>query len=226
MTKQLQRITLIFCLVAPGHTFAFPDTSDLRPDALAAEAQTAAYNFEGIVALSNCSGSIVRFDDSRGSDPAMVLSNGHCVALLDPGAAIVKRRDDRSFEVLDRHGETLGTVTAEAILHATKKVPAWAARRRRAATPQARQNPSTSMSTWRLVRSRVQAAGSRSGQQRSEPAGFVELKVRHEECPTAAQKPAGCEVMARCGLTLRLPSGLSDKESLRMMRLLAEVDRC
>ncbi len=36
-------------------------------------------NFAGTVSLSNCSGSVVRMPDSAASDPALVLTNGHCL---------------------------------------------------------------------------------------------------------------------------------------------------
>ena len=35
-------------------------------------------DFAGTVALSNCSGSLVRFAASQPTDPAMALTNGHC----------------------------------------------------------------------------------------------------------------------------------------------------
>ncbi len=38
-----------------------------------------AVNFAGTVSLSNCSGSVVRMPNSAASDPALVLTNGHCL---------------------------------------------------------------------------------------------------------------------------------------------------
>ena len=60
---------------------AMPVNSTLSLDAFrnsSSFSDVAAVNFEGIVALSNCSGSIVRYESSRDDDQAMVLTNGHC----------------------------------------------------------------------------------------------------------------------------------------------------
>jgi V8-like Glu-specific endopeptidase len=80
---------------------------------------TADYDFQGIVGLSNCSGSLVRFDDSQDSDHALVLSNGHCTGMMDPGQVIVNQNNSRSFDVLGAQANKLGAVRAEKILYAT-----------------------------------------------------------------------------------------------------------
>jgi V8-like Glu-specific endopeptidase len=77
------------------------------------------YDFEGIVGLSNCSGSLVRFDDSQDTDKAMVLSNGHCTGMIDPGRVVLNQSNSRTFNVLDARANKLGTVRAEKILYAT-----------------------------------------------------------------------------------------------------------
>lgn len=80
---------------------------------------TADYDFEGIVGLSNCSGSLVRFDDSEEDDAALVLSNGHCVSMLSPGTVITDRSSSKRFTVLDAWGDSRGSVRASRILYAT-----------------------------------------------------------------------------------------------------------
>ncbi len=80
------------------------------------------YDFEGIVALSNCSGSLVRFESSEMGDAALVLTNGHCVSLLAPDEVIVDRsdrRDRRRFTILDTNAEELGRVRAQRLVYAT-----------------------------------------------------------------------------------------------------------
>jgi V8-like Glu-specific endopeptidase len=77
------------------------------------------YDFEGIVALSNCSGSFVRFDDSQDTDKALVLSNGHCTGMIDPGRVILSQSNTRTFTVLGSQANQLGTVRAEKLLYAT-----------------------------------------------------------------------------------------------------------
>jgi V8-like Glu-specific endopeptidase len=82
---------------------------------------TADYNFEGIVALSNCSGSIIRFETSKDSDKAMVLTNGHCYenGMPDPGEVILHRRSSRRFQVLSPTAENLGTINATEVIYST-----------------------------------------------------------------------------------------------------------
>lgn len=48
-----------------------------------------AVDFAGTVALSNCSGSVVRMPDSQAGDPALVMTNGHCLETGTPDAGEV-----------------------------------------------------------------------------------------------------------------------------------------
>ncbi|MEV3925248.1 S1 family peptidase [Actinomadura coerulea] len=88
----------------------------------APRAQRAAVDFTGIVALSNCSGSLVRGPRSRDADAALVLTNGHCLesGMPDAGEVIVDRRSSRTFTLLDRTGgRSLGTLRATRVEYAT-----------------------------------------------------------------------------------------------------------
>lgn len=79
-------------------------------------------NFEGIVALSNCSGALVRYEASIDDDQAMVLTNGHCneKGFIEPNAFIMNAESNRGFAVLEpSSGRSMGTVTAEKIIYAT-----------------------------------------------------------------------------------------------------------
>ncbi|TDB87753.1 serine protease [Actinomadura sp. KC216] len=79
-------------------------------------------DFTGIVALSNCSGSLVRGPRSRDTDAALVMTNGHCLESGMPkaGEVIVDERSSRTFTLLDRTGEKdLGTLRATRIEYAT-----------------------------------------------------------------------------------------------------------
>jgi len=90
---------------------------------LAAPASTLeAINFEGIIKLDNCSGSLVRYEKSLDSDQAMVMTNGHCHSdgLIDPNTFILNKESNRRFSVLKpTDGSSLGTITAEKILYGT-----------------------------------------------------------------------------------------------------------
>ncbi|WP_433263347.1 S1 family peptidase [Actinosynnema sp. CS-041913] len=86
----------------------------------AAPARAAAVDFTGIVALNNCSGSVVRTPTAQSSDRALVLTNGHCVKLMADREVIVDQAVSRSFSLLDRNGSgSLGTLRAERLLYAT-----------------------------------------------------------------------------------------------------------
>lgn len=82
---------------------------------------TPSYDFEGIVALSNCSGSIVRFEDSADSELAMILTNGHCLegGFLKPNQVVKGKKSSRSFSVLDKNAKPLGRVSASEIIYGT-----------------------------------------------------------------------------------------------------------
>jgi V8-like Glu-specific endopeptidase len=80
-----------------------------------------AVDFAGTVALSNCSGSLVRFPRSADSDPALVLTNGHCLetGFPEPGEVIVGRSSSRSFGLLNSAGSRVGTLRAAKVAYST-----------------------------------------------------------------------------------------------------------
>ncbi|MCX4775755.1 trypsin-like peptidase domain-containing protein [Streptomyces sp. NBC_01264] len=84
-------------------------------------AQAVAVNFAGTVALSNCSGSVVRVPSSQPSDPALVLSNGHCLESGMPAAGqVVKdKASSRTFSLLNAAGSKVATLRASKISYAT-----------------------------------------------------------------------------------------------------------
>ncbi|MEO3822882.1 serine protease [Actinomadura sp. B10D3] len=106
---------------------AGPSTASAAPaqaaPAQAAPAQARAdVDFTGIVALSNCSGSLVRVPGAADSDPALVLTNGHCYEGGMPGAGqvITNRASQRTFTLLDPSGSgSLGTLRATTMVYAT-----------------------------------------------------------------------------------------------------------
>jgi V8-like Glu-specific endopeptidase len=79
-------------------------------------------DFTGIVALDNCSGSLVRGPRSRDADRALVLTNGHCLESGMPGAGevVVDQPSTRAFKLLDPSGrKELGTLKATRVEYAT-----------------------------------------------------------------------------------------------------------
>ncbi|HXH30062.1 MAG TPA: serine protease [Bacteriovoracaceae bacterium] len=81
-----------------------------------------AYDFEGIIKLSNCSGSLIAFSGMPVTAKAMVMTNGHCIekpgGFLSPGEVWVNRKMSRAMKVFDRNMK-LHSVQATKILYAT-----------------------------------------------------------------------------------------------------------
>ncbi|WP_328334735.1 serine protease [Kribbella sp. NBC_00382] len=78
-------------------------------------------DYTGIAALSNCSGSLVRYASSVSTDPALILTNGHCYegGMPSPGQVIVNRSSTRSFTLLKPSSSNAGTVRANRVLYST-----------------------------------------------------------------------------------------------------------
>ncbi|WP_030686877.1 serine protease [Streptomyces globisporus] len=102
---------------APRETAAQAPAPASAPPAQA----VTAVDFAGTVALSNCSGSVVRTPSSLPSDPALVLSNGHCLetGFPAPGAVVLNKRSSRSFTLLNSAGTGVGTLRAGKIAYGT-----------------------------------------------------------------------------------------------------------
>ncbi|MFF0558209.1 serine protease [Streptomyces sp. NPDC004266] len=102
---------------APRETVAQAPAPASAPQAQA----VTAVDFAGTVALSNCSGSVVRTPSSLPSDPALVLSNGHCLetGMPGPGQVVKDRRSSRSFTLLNSAGTGVGTLRASKIAYGT-----------------------------------------------------------------------------------------------------------
>lgn len=84
---------------------------------------TANYDFEGIVKLSNCSGSLFKFEGAADTDPGLVLTNGHCLGgsgFLQPGQFVYQKAVTRSFGLLKPNGQSVaGNVSGNRVEYAT-----------------------------------------------------------------------------------------------------------
>ncbi|MBZ9644148.1 serine protease [Streptomyces sp. PSKA30] len=80
-----------------------------------------AVDFAGTVSLSNCSGSVVRMPDSEDNDPALVMTNGHCLesGFPGPGEVVVDQASSRSFGLLNSSGSRIATLRANKIAYST-----------------------------------------------------------------------------------------------------------
>lgn len=80
------------------------------------------YDFEGIIKLSNCSGSLIAFNGQPLTSKAIVMTNGHCVqkpgGFLNPGEVWVNRPVKRAMKIFDKNMQ-LSSVQASKILYAT-----------------------------------------------------------------------------------------------------------
>ncbi|NGO72871.1 S1 family peptidase [Streptomyces boncukensis] len=108
----------IFAAAALTGLAAAPAAAQEAPGTPAAQA---APTFEGTVALSNCSGSVVKMPNSQPQDPALVMSNGHCLQGGMPGAGevIVDRPASRGFTLLNASGGNAGQIQSSKIAYAT-----------------------------------------------------------------------------------------------------------
>ncbi|WP_404961967.1 trypsin-like peptidase domain-containing protein [Streptomyces sp. 147326] len=124
----LLSLLLMGAAVAPAVAAPSAPTAPTAPTAQAAPAAPAAppatavaVNFAGTVALSNCSGSVVRAPASQPNDPALVLSNGHCLETGFPaaGEVVQDRPSSRSFSLLNSSGSKVATLRASKIAYGT-----------------------------------------------------------------------------------------------------------
>ncbi|MER5889768.1 trypsin-like serine protease [Streptomyces sp. NPDC001941] len=78
-------------------------------------------DIEGAVDLGNCAGSVVRTPASRPGDPALLLTNGHCVDgdRPAPGTALTDKPADRAVTIADRQGYPEASARANRLLYAT-----------------------------------------------------------------------------------------------------------
>ncbi|MFF8402493.1 trypsin-like serine peptidase [Streptomyces sp. NPDC015684] len=97
--------------VAAPHTAAKPT----------AKAAAVTVNFAGTVSLSNCSGSVIRFPNSADTDPALVMTNGHCLetGFPEPGEVITGQSSSRSFGLLNSAGTKVATLRANQVVYST-----------------------------------------------------------------------------------------------------------
>lgn len=83
------------------------------------------YNFLGTVKLNDCSGSLIRFENSKDSDQALVLTNGHCVDtdqgdMMGANVFISHRKEARNFRFLAADGSLKpGSESSSELLFAT-----------------------------------------------------------------------------------------------------------
>ncbi|MFF0459804.1 S1 family peptidase [Streptomyces mexicanus] len=116
------RASLVDSLLAGTARTAKAVAADAARAAKEAKAAgTKAATFAGTVALSNCSGSVVRFPKSADTDPALVLTNGHCLetGFPEPGEVVTGQSSSRTFGLLNSAGTKVATLRADQVVYST-----------------------------------------------------------------------------------------------------------
>ncbi|GLX53783.1 serine protease [Streptomyces hygroscopicus subsp. hygroscopicus] len=100
---------------------AAPAPHTVNSPAAKAKPSAVTVNFAGTVSLSNCSGSVIRFPNSVDSDPALVLTNGHCLetGFPAPGQVITGQSSSRTFGLLNASGSKIATLRANQVVYST-----------------------------------------------------------------------------------------------------------
>ena len=112
---------LVISTFMSAQALAFPLPDGRLPPPATKPSLNLDYNFEGIVSLSNCSGSLIRYESSQATDHALILTNGHCIesGFTDPNEIVSRQPTDRRFNILNPQGQALGQVTATLIIYST-----------------------------------------------------------------------------------------------------------
>ncbi len=119
MAKSASALMLLG-LQSYGYAVSLPLATQEAP---AAEEELTAsdVDFTAIVALNNCSGSLVKFTGSQPTDRGMVLTNGHCKegGFIKAGTHVVDAPSSRRFTLLKGNGTNLATLRADRIIYGT-----------------------------------------------------------------------------------------------------------
>jgi hypothetical protein len=125
MTRLLLGVS-VFAATAAANAFPLTSQRWSAPIALDVPGFTyePGFNYDGIIAMSNCSASLVRFKSSQDSDLAIVMTNGHCIGgghhggMLEPGEVLVDFPKKFRVQLLDKSAKGLKTITTTRVLYA------------------------------------------------------------------------------------------------------------
>ncbi len=118
MIKTIVLMFLFFSMTV--HALALP-VNRLNTHMVMPKTFTTNYDFEGIVALSNCSGGLIQLEGVSDANPALIMTNGHCIegGFTPPGEFVSKRPSVRTFILLTPDGKSAGKVTANQVVYST-----------------------------------------------------------------------------------------------------------
>lgn len=111
--------------LTPQSANAFPLTSkNWNPSSKVSITATSGFGYDGVSALSNCSGSFVKFKSAPASALGLILTNGHCTGGLfggmpKPGQVIYKKAQSFNVDLLRQDASRLASLRATEILYGT-----------------------------------------------------------------------------------------------------------
>jgi V8-like Glu-specific endopeptidase len=123
----LKSLVILFLALTSVSAFALPvgsyDALQRSGTKVNKNMKALGYDFEGIVKLSNCSGSLIAFNGQELKSKAIIMTNGHCVqkpngGMLSPGEVWVNRAAARQVKIFDS-SMRLYPAHATKILYAT-----------------------------------------------------------------------------------------------------------
>lgn len=120
----MKALVILTLALTTATAFALPRApfDALKVNLKSAPVVNPAYDFEGIVKLSNCSGSLVTFPGLPDTARAIVMTNGHCIqkpgGYLNPGEVWVNRPIKRAMKIFDKNMK-LAPINATKVLYAT-----------------------------------------------------------------------------------------------------------
>ncbi len=119
-------VSIFATLFAASTAQAFPLTSSKpwNPSTGVEIFYSSGFTYDGVAALSNCSGSFVKFKSAPASALGLVLTNGHCTGgmfggMPKPGQVIYKKAQTFNMKLLKHDGSTLAGLKATQILYGT-----------------------------------------------------------------------------------------------------------
>ena len=82
---------------------------------------TESFDFEGIVGLNNCSGSLIMLENAKDTDMGLILTNGHCLegGMPAPGTHVYGKASRRTFNLYNSRAQVVARLTADKIVYAT-----------------------------------------------------------------------------------------------------------
>ena len=121
MTFAQSTLATALFLTFGSNALAMPMPKQPRGNVKIPDTFTANYNFEGIVALDDCSGSLIRFENSKDADHAMVITNGHCLetGFATAGGFTSHQASSRDLNLMDATGNQAADLTATEVIYST-----------------------------------------------------------------------------------------------------------